>query len=396
MADKQENDIPTMLTTPFSQVIVVLLLLVALLYSQQALALVLLLLLALIAGTRIWGRSCLNRLVLNASVDSHRLFPGDTCTLDIHIQNYSWLPTWFKIDVSAEGVLQSFDGKPIVSQENSLLWYQKSVNRWDLKARRRGVFQVGAAHVRAGDLFGFFAKDQQLVKFQQILVYPKLVPLTPFPLTRQDVWGVPGTFHPIKDPVYLLGTQDYQHAQPAKHIHWKASARKDLLQEKLFESTSQEKVLLLLDVLPYVLHAAEDPFERTIEVIASLGLRLLGRGQTVGLITNGDMKAGGARTLPPSQSRHRAQTILELLAKISMSANEDFTTTLANSSNMLWNVSCVYFTYCIDNNAIEVDQRLQRRRLPREFVVGKPFSELEDSEQMKVSGKLYQLKELRC
>ena len=397
--DAQENDITSMLTTPFSQVVAGVLLFIALVHGQQAVSLLLLLLLALIFGTRFWGRSCLSRLVLNTSVDSHRLFPGNTFTLAIHIQNNGWLPAWLKIDVSIDGVVQSVDGEsiaPSLSQQNSLLWYQKSVNRWDLKALRRGIYRVGASHVRAGDLFGFFAGDQQLDTFQQIMVYPKLVPLTPVPLARQDVWGVPGTVHPIKDPVYLLGTQDYQHSQPAKHIHWKASARTDRLQEKLFESTSQEKVLLLFDVMPYDLHAAEEPFERTIEVIASLGLRLLEKGQTVGLLTNGDMQAGGARSLFPSQSRRRANTILELLAQISMSGREDFNSTLAINSNMLWNVSCVYFTYCLDNSVIEVDKRLQKRRLPRAFVICRPFSEGEDSEPIEVSGKLYQLKELRC
>lgn len=397
--DAQENDITSMLTTPFSQVVAGVLLFIALVNGQQAVSLMLLLLLALIFGTRFWGRSCLSRLVLITKVDSHRLFPGNTFTLAIHIQNNGWLPAWLKIDISAEGVVQSVDGESIdapLSQQNSLLWYQKSVNRWDLKVLRRGIYQVGASNVQAGDLFGFFSGNQQLDNFQQIMVYPKLVPLTPIPLARQDVWGVPGTVHPIKDPVYLLGTQDYQHSQPAKHIHWKASARTDCLQEKLFESTSQEKVLLLLDVMPYVLHAAEEPFERTIEVIASLGLRLLGKGQTVGLITNGDMQAGGVQSLPPSQSRRRAHTILELLAQISMSGREDFKAILANNSNMLWNVSCVYFTYCLDKSVIEVDKRLRKRRLPRAFVVCRPFSEGEDSESITVSGKLYQLKELRC
>lgn len=397
--DAQENDITSMLMTPFSQVVAGVLLFIALVNGQQAVSLMLLLLLALIFGTRFWGRSCLSRLVLITKVDSHRLFPGNTFTLAIHIQNNGWLPAWLKIDISAEGVVQSVDGESIaasLSQQNSLLWYQKSVNRWDLKVLRRGIYQVGASNVQAGDLFGFFSGDQQLDNFQQIMVYPKLVPLTPVPLARQDVWGVPGTVHPIKDPVYLLGTQDYQHSQPAKHIHWKASARTDCLQEKLFESTSQEKVLLLLDVMPYVLHAAEDPFERTIEVIASLGLRLLEKGQTVGLITNGDMQAGGVQSLPPSQNRRRAHTILELLAQISMSGREDFKAILANNSNMLRNVSCVYFTYCFDKSVIEVDKRLRKRRLPRAFVVCRPFCEGEDSEPITVSGKLYQLQELRC
>ncbi|MBW1691959.1 MAG: DUF58 domain-containing protein, partial [Deltaproteobacteria bacterium] len=46
----------------------------------------------------------------------------------------------------------------------------------------------------------------------------------------------------------MLGTRDYQNWRPARHIHWKASASHNRLQEKVFEPSEQEKVLLAVEV----------------------------------------------------------------------------------------------------------------------------------------------------
>ena len=395
--DERDNDISSMLTTPFSQAVICVVLFVALLHGQRGLALMLLLLLILIVGTRFWGRACIDRLALDTTIDYYRLFPGDRCTLTVQVQNNSWLPAWMKIDLSADCALelaQNGISGPLPTREISLLWYQQAIDTWKLKATQRGVYQVGASHIRAGDFFGFFPRDQQLENYLEILVYPRLIPIHLKSLARREVWGVPGTIHPVKDPIYLLGTREYQQIQPARYIHWKASARLNCLQEKMFESTSQEKILLLFDVESYARHDGEEQFERTIEVVASLGINLLGKGHTVGLITNGILITGDQQILPLSTSRYQAQAMLELLAAIKMKASGGFTTTLANYANMLWNVSCVYFSYSCDQSAVDVDKKLQKRRLPRAFVNSKCVSENEKSHQNTITGTQYRLEEL--
>ena len=72
--------------------------------------------------------------------------------------------------------------------------------------------------------------------------------LAPFNLPKRDFFGVPGGESPVNDPVYILGTSDYHYGRPSKYIHWKASARYQRLQEKVFDSSEQEKVLFLIDV----------------------------------------------------------------------------------------------------------------------------------------------------
>ncbi len=139
------------------------------------------------------------------------------------------------------------------------MWYQQVDLQWAFTAQRRGVYRIGLTSSRWRSA-GFFRTTGQQRITRQILVYPRLIPLTGFSVSKREVWGTPGAKHPIHDPVYLLGTREYHHSQPAKYIHWKASARYNRLQEKLFEPTSQEKVLLVLDVAQFEQQQAADIF----------------------------------------------------------------------------------------------------------------------------------------
>jgi uncharacterized protein (DUF58 family) len=392
--DAQEYDISSMLVIPFSQFIAGVLLFIALLNGEYELALLTLLLFGLVAATKFWGRSSLTRLVPYSSVDARKLFPGDELKFSIHVENTTWLPVWLRIDITADGPFRPVESDIPFSRESSLLWYQQADFEWIITAQRRGVYQMGATKICAGDLFGFFPHERQLKELQQILVYPRLIPLASFPLPRHDVWGVPGIIHPIHDPVYLLGTRDYQYSQPAKHIHWKASARYNRLQEKLFESTSQEKVLLLLDVMQFAHHAADDAFEQTLEVLASLGLQFMEQGKTVGFVTNGRMEAGGAQTLPLSSGSHQAQTLLELLAQVSQDATGELSAILTRGVNLLWGVSCVQFSYCYDKTILVADQVFQQRRLPAVFVTCQPVSDSEEARKINIGGKIFRLEDL--
>ena len=85
-------------------------------------------------------------------------------------------------------------------------------------------------------------------------------------------------------------------------FHWKASARHNRLQEKVFESTHQEKILLVVDVGSFARHQAEEDFERALEVVASLAVRLDQQGHALGLIANGCLVGGGPAIVPVARN----------------------------------------------------------------------------------------------
>lgn len=391
--DTQEYDISTLMVVPLSRIIVGIFLFIALLNGEQTLALLAFLILCLVRGVKLWSQASLKGLTWNIHVDKQHLFPGEHVTFTIHAENAGWLPVWLRLGIAADGPFQPVDTAASLTRESGLLWYQQVDLQWAFTAQRRGVYRIGLTSLRAGDLLGFFPHDRPVKDHRQILVYPRLIPLTGFSVSKREVWGTPGAKHPIHDPVYLLGTREYHHSQPAKYIHWKASARYNRLQEKLFEPTSQEKMLLVLDVAQFEQQQATDIFERTLEVAASFGIQLLQQGQSVGLMTNARVVDGGFGMLPIASGPRQAQALLELLAKLLMEMAEDLTALLIRGMNWPWGVGCLHLAYCHDETTVTISNLFQRRHFPAMFVVGQVPAE-SDALSAKVRGKRCRLEDL--
>jgi len=165
---------------------------------------------------------------------------------------------------------------------------------------------------------GFFKSKKKLNQNIQIIVYPGLVSLKPVDLPKHDLFGTPGNQSPVKDPVYIMGTQDYHPSRPSRHIHWKASARHLRLQEKMCEPSEQGSIMMVFDAGTFEKSQAVDPFECTLEVIASLILQWTELGLAVGFMTNGITQGRDFAVVPAGRNPKQVSTILEVLARLQM------------------------------------------------------------------------------
>ena len=291
--DQQESREPTIFNSLLMLFFVGIFLFIALLYRQNDLSLLAILVLVVVGGAKAWSSMSLGRIRCDSTIDTQRVFPGDSVTLATTVENRKWLPVWLRILWSFDGALKpaGVNGH-IIRQEASVLWHQSVKFSQDFVALRRGVYQVGPPRIRTSDFFGFFEKEKNTRDATQIIVYPRLVSLRPVDIRRRDLFGMPGAKSPVKDPIYILGTRDYHPSRPARHIHWKASARHLRLQEKIFEPSSQAKVLLTLDVSSFEKSFQREYFEHTLEVVASLAVRLDSMGYALGFAANGILKGG--------------------------------------------------------------------------------------------------------
>jgi len=289
---------------------------VALLYRRGDLILLALLVLGVAAGAKLWARLGRAGVTHRLRVDRTRLFPGERLEVAVAVENRRCLPVYLRV-VLPVGRLGP-DGAARLQGEGGLLWYQRTDLRWALRAPRRGVHRIGPAALSAGDLFDFFTSPLPAGASREVLVYPRIVPLRQLAVPRRDFFGLPGAAGPVRDPVYILGTRDYQPGGPARHIHWKASARHARLQEKVFEPTAQEKVLLVLDVEDYARQEAEAEFERAVEAVASLAVQLDREGCAVGLLANGQVAGEGGAVVPIRRGARQLPALLERLARLCM------------------------------------------------------------------------------
>ncbi len=388
-----ESRLSSIFIVPLIQFLVGVLLFIALLHGQRDLTMLALLVLGITIGARLWSRLSLSGIRCSSTVDKHKLFPGESLALHVNAENAKFLPVWVQMSVPVEGALGPSSGEMSFTGECGLLWYQQARFNWGIVARRRGVYRVGPAHMKVGDLFGFFPRERRTEDDIHVIVYPRLVPLKPFSLPRRDFFGVPGAKSPVHDPIYIMGTKDYQHCCPARHIHWKASARHNRLQEKVFEPSEQGKVLLAVEVSRFEKGNLSEDFECTLEVVGSLAVQSHQRGYALGLVTNGVVE-GGPSILPMGTSPQQLPSILEILARLKMRANANLADTLYRALELPWGMSCVHFSYGQDEGTLASAQYFLHKRIPTKFMVCSSCATCE-GDGHKLGGKVYCLDEIR-
>lgn len=374
--EQDQTKEPTIFNSLFVCFLVSILLFIALLFRQQDLSLLAILILLVMGGSKVWSVLNFYHISCHYHADKKRVFPEEVVSMAAILENRKFLPVWISLGWPEHAAFEPLHHKESFSRHGAgLLWHQQMQVRQEFTALRRGVFQLGPPHLGSSDFFGFFHKEKKLGKPVQVLVYPRLVPVkTIFP-PKQDWFDTPGANSPIKDPVYILGTQDYQPSRPSRHIHWKASARHFRLQEKVFEPSESGKVLVALDVGSFEKKSAGDAFERTLEVIASLSIKLDESGQAVGLMTNGTMKGGGVPTVAPARNAHQLPAILEALARLQMKRHSPMTHAIQKAPFKQRAVSCVIFSYTYGKDIVESKGILQKRRIPvTTFVHRFPFA----------------------
>ncbi len=370
--EEQDQRLPSVFVIPLMQFIVGLLLFVALLNGERDLTILALLLFGLVFTAKLWARISLSGLQCHSILDKGKVFPGETLHFQIWAENRKFLPVCLRAKVPVPPPIDPSPGQGKLVKEESLLWYQRTRLDWELTARRRGVHCLGPLQISAGDLFAFFSREKEAEESHTVLVYPRIVALKPFPLPRRDFFGIPGGMSPVKDPIYILGTRNYQNGQPAKSIHWKASARHNRLQQKIFEPAQQEKILIIVDVSQFAKEKAEEEFERTLEIAASLAVRMDRRGCAVGLVTNGAITGAGPALLPAARNRRQISAILEVLARLRMEPRANLLDLLRRGFAFRWGLSCIHFAHREDEALAETEQFFKYTQTPILFLVSHP------------------------
>ncbi|CAB1065952.1 hypothetical protein D1BOALGB6SA_10751 [Olavius sp. associated proteobacterium Delta 1] len=364
-----ESRLPTLLIIPLIQLLVGVFLIIALLNDHRELTVLILIVLAILIGTKIWSRLSPAKIHHETMLDKQRGFPGETFIFSARIRNAKILPVLAQLAVSFSKGFQPVDSPAALKKNCSLLWYQEVNFKCRLNALRRGVYRLGAAQLRVGDLFGFYSSKADTAAALDIIIYPRLIPLKPVALPRRDLFGIPGSQSPIEDPVYVYGTREYQSGRPARYIHWKASARLAQLQEKICEPASQEKILLIVAVDHFSENQAQAEFEKILEVAASAAVFFDRSGFAVGLVTNGALKGGGSPVWQIGRGVRQIPSILETLARLQMTPSADLGAILKRGLNLPWGTTGVSLSYDSAESCNEISAFFNHRRAPIVSVV---------------------------
>ncbi len=341
------------------------LMIAALYYRNRDLSILILLVLSIGGAAKIWTLFGHNGIETAAAADKKKIFPGHVLRFSLTLTNGTYLPLWCQTIIPLNGLRHHdrADVQTDMEGQTSLLWHDVGRFEWKLSAPRRGIFYPGPASLTSGDLFGFFPREKNIDIPVEIVVYPRLVPLKPFSVIRRDFFGIPGDDSPVRDPVYILGTHDYQFGRPARFIHWKASARRHVLQEKVFEPTEQEKIFIVILVEDFVEEGAFEAFEKTLEAVASIVAVLDESGIAAGFATDASM-SGGTFYRPVRKNPGHLAAILEMLARMHMEKGRDMTQGLKTIRSMPYGVTCLCFSYRHGTTSRSMAEYLRQRQIP--------------------------------
>ena len=226
---------------------------------------------------------------------------------------------WYRWNWLSETRLLFEGGRsPIISRLKPDLPAKVAVS---LVPRRRGVIRMNDLRVLLPDPLGLFQRCQKVsAPAASLAVLPRRYPLPHFEL--------PGSarFQPGGEAVAkhagatgeFTGLRDYQPGDPLRLIHWATWARTGKPVVKELEDTFFPRHGLILDTFPDPGEA--DLFEDAVSVAASFVVAVDAKESLIDLM----FIAGHERVITAGQGIARAETLLEVLAGVENSAEEDF------------------------------------------------------------------------
>lgn len=336
------------------------LLLLGMALRQPALSILAFLTLLTAGSSKLWSRHALDGLTYKRRLSNNRAFRGESITLTTELVNHKWLPLpWIEVEDQVsdrirlrnqETLPSNRPGTTILRLTTSVRWFERVSWTFKLDCPHRGAFFVGPLSLRSGDLFGFFSEQQRFREVDRILVYPRILPIEDLGLPPRHPLGDSRAVHQlIADPTRTVGVREYRPEDSFRFINWKASAKLQETQVKVFEPTVSLQLGIFLN-----LDTFERPWEgidytraeSAITAAASLASHSIESRYLVGIYANGVM-AGSDQSLriPPSLGPSQLATVLEGLAKLTPLAATNFQRLLHDeASRFPWGSTIVIIT----------------------------------------------------
>ena len=311
--------------------LIALLFLVSILLRLGLLFLLAVLLLLVLGVSWLWNRYCLAGVTYGRRLLQTRLFLGEEGALEVEMSNLKPLPLpWLKVeDEFPEGVTlltgrlhaHYLPRRWWLVNLVAVRWYERVRRRYRLQGAERGVYHFGPARLSSGDIFGLARQMAEMEGVDELVVYPKVVPVTRLVLPAERPFGeFRSPRRLVEDPLQFMSVRDYVPGDPFRHMHWKATARTWQLQTRVYEPTTTRQLLLFLDVqtTPRVyLGYIPEYLELAVTAAASIASHALETGYQVGLYANTAVRfARDLIRVPPSRDPAQLANVLTALAQV--------------------------------------------------------------------------------
>jgi uncharacterized protein (DUF58 family) len=324
----------------------------------------------------LWSRYSLSEVTYRRRFGVERLFFGEETDLRLEVTNAKPLPlAWLRCE---DDIPIALDLKPdertrhylpsrrVLVNLFSLGLYQRVIRRYTVTGTQRGAWRFGPVQLVCGDIFGFRSQFREFSDTTLLLVYPRLYALPELGLDARHPFGdYQSRNRLIDDPLRVSGVREYLPGDNFRHIHWKATARRQELQTKQFEPSASRPLAIFINIRTFN-HRFEgiDPELREFAISAGASLARWAqlRGDAFGVFANSMMYAGQrVRILPGAHPRQLAR-VLEALAYCVGVPHTTIERVLLQEADHLRNgTSIVLISATLTDNQRRVLADLQRR-----------------------------------
>jgi uncharacterized protein (DUF58 family) len=328
-------------------------------------------LLVIVVVSSWWKRAALSGVRYERHFDRTHVFPGEKITMSFTITNHKLLPlTWLQISDELPVVPQEEDRFTIALGELSdsfLMQTTLSIGGFKnvsqeltLQFPSRGFYDIGPVRYQSGDVFTLFTIERQYRYIDTLIVYPMIWPLDSLLLPAKEIFGELQVRRSLfDDPVKTQGIRDYQPQDRFRDVHWKASARRGILQTKVYDPSSGMTIVTFLNVATFPKHwmgYEPDLLERAISVAASITNFAVTQKWGIGMYANGSIPGSDQPIrVPPGRSPEQLLQILEALAAVTEFATGSIELLMHRESPRLpWAATLVLVTTVVTEEMLVV------------------------------------------
>ncbi|WP_350345168.1 DUF58 domain-containing protein [Proteinivorax tanatarense] len=227
-------------------------------------------------------------------VGKKRFFAGDDMEIKVKLKNKIYIPIFLPEIVDSLPLSYKLrhneknDVKavlPLVAKEKSLKYCLYNIPR--------GQLLFSDINISKKDLFGFVEMKKHIKRTESVLVYPKYTIVNPESIVgiRQQCQGEKKQYKK-QDTSQITGLREYQHGDKLSLVHWKASAKNNILMSKEFTPKLSRKSYLILDCFKGVGNEKDsiDLFELSVSVAASITYAFGNSNEPFSLLMNNNYR----------------------------------------------------------------------------------------------------------
>lgn len=341
---------------------------IALIFDVPALLTISALLLSILPIAWWWNRRCLKGVTYERFLGERRAFPGELVDLTVRITNQKLMPLgWLLVEDQWSMALPPENGLLFPSASGltglfrsafSIRWFERVSRRYRIRCTQRGFYSFGPVRLSAGDIWGLFRQDLRQPELDWLVVYPQVLPLEALGFPPKEPLGeTKATWRIFEDPTRAVGIRDHRPEDGFRRIHWKASARRQELQVKVYEPTTSYNLVVFLNVATFAKHwEGTKPLllEQTIAVAASVASHAVEERYMVGLMANGSIPHSDQpiKVLPSRRPDQLARVLEALAAVTSFTTSSIESLLLTQSSRLPWGATLVLVTAVVTKDLL--------------------------------------------